>query len=93
MKNILEDLFEGNLQGRPESYTVDPEYKAIAGNLSRTEEALRSALPESDRALVTAYYDTQLDLSCLYERRAFVTGVRLGVRLLRAMEEDPFAIA
>ena len=61
--------------------------------LQKAEDALRAALPAPKLPLAAAFADAQMELTCLTERRAFVTGVRLGVRLLRAMEEDPFAIA
>ena len=93
MKNILEDLYQGNLVGRKEIVSDDPAYQEAIGNLIRAEDALRAALPEPKLRLAAAFADAQMGLTCLTERRAFVTGVRLGVRLLRAMEEDPWAIA
>lgn len=93
MKNILEDLFEGELAGRKESFSDDPAYQEAIDWVVRTEDALRAALPAPKLSLAAAFADAQMELTCLTERRAFVTGVRLGVQLLRAMEEDPWAIA
>ena len=45
MKNILEDLFEGDLAGRKETFSDDPAYQEAIDWVVRTEDALRAALP------------------------------------------------
>ena len=43
MKNILEDLFEGDLAGRKETFSDDPAYQEAIDWVVRTEDALRAA--------------------------------------------------
>lgn len=89
MRNILEDLYHGNISVTERTYKRNSAFGKALGQVNGIEDALRAALPEDKRGLVEQYSDAHTDMTSAACVEDFVTGLRMGVRfILSALDDD-----
>ncbi len=80
MKKLLEDLWYSYIQ--EEDGIDSEEARAVLKNLVEIEEKLNSELNENQRETLENFSRLYSDLYCIYEREAFVKGVKFATKYL-----------
>lgn len=88
MKNIIEELRNG--ERGPQDTPVDnnPHYKELQHLQPRNKEELIECLSEKQKAKLEKYCDTTLEMNSVSEREAFASGFRIALRLACAALAD-----
>ena len=88
MKNIIEELRNG--ERGPQDTPVDnnPRYKELQHLQSRNKAELIECLSEKQKAKLEKYCDTTLEMNSASEREAFASGFRIALRLACAALAD-----
>ena len=86
MKNIIEELWNGEIN--PQDTLVDNNlhYKELQHLQSRNE--LLESLSEDQKEKLEKYCDTTLEMNSVSEREAFASGFRIALRLVCAALAD-----
>ena len=84
MKNILEELWYGNISPQEESWKSTPEMQEIMRKLKEKRAALQAVMPQEARVAEEAYMELYHEMTALYESYAFSRGFSLGVAFLLA---------
>ena len=79
-KNILKQLFDGEIYPSENLCIYTPEYKRINGALMKEKEHFEKTLTDSDS--FQKIEDLHHELTEIYSYESFVTGYRLGIMLL-----------
>lgn len=85
MDTILRQLYEGNLDPISQSQPMTQEYWAASQRYYQHCEAFRSTLQALDPAISEQFdrlADEMLELDCLEYKERFITGFRLGARMM-----------
>ena len=85
MKNILEELWHGNIC--PDSYfgQTSAEEKELMGYIVRHTDALCATLTDAQKEILEKRDDCQAELSGITQRDIFVYVFRLGARMAMEM--------
>ena len=84
MKNILEDLFYGNLCPNTDCRNGKEETKELMGYVADHHNALMQTLSSTQRETFEKYVDCVTELTDIDERDVFSYAFRLGARLMLA---------
>ena len=90
MKNILEELWYGNICPDIGCREVTKEVKELMGYVADHHDSLRSTLTDEQRELLDKFDDCYAELTDIHEREIFVYAFRLGARI--AMEVMNFSV-
>ncbi len=82
MKNIIEELWYGNIQPLERSIRGDSEYDKLRRELSEKLDSFLPALSEEMRNRFEEITDVIWDMGALGQTDAFVHGFRLGARFV-----------
>ena len=80
--NTLEDLYYGNLFPQEKCAKLDDEVKELLKLLNRNEEKLAAALTEAQKETFEKYKDCNREISEICERQSFITGFKLGAKIV-----------
>ena len=84
MKNIIEEMYNGDLFPIGRLNHNDAEYHKAMDNLITAESALLKTSPEI-KELFDKYQDAQLQINSLSSRQEFVNGFRIGAQMALEM--------
>lgn len=80
--NILEDLYYGNLFTHEKCAKFDDETKELLGLINRNEEKLLATLSDEQKETFEKYKDCNQEISEICERQSFITGFKLGAKIV-----------
>ncbi len=78
----LEDLYYGNIVPADKGVKKGSEYSQLLHLAARNEEKLSSTLTEEQKTLFEKYKECCMDMYGMAELEAFVSGVKLGVKII-----------
>ena len=84
MDNILEKLWYGNVSPWEQGNRNDRETRELTSLLTQNRDRLAKELTEAQKELLEKYDGFRDELSALTEKRAFIQGFCLGMRLFAA---------
>ena len=82
MSNIIEDLYYNNLEPQELQTDITPKLKEKLRILSNKEEQLRERLTAENLELFNDYAMCCTELSCLSCADAFISGFKLGGKII-----------
>lgn len=82
MKNILDELYYGNLHPEECIIPTDPEYRPLNKKISKLMEEARERLSEKDFATLEQILDLTSDSSSMVTSASFVEGFRIGALVM-----------
>ena len=88
MSNIIEDLYYGNIEPQELRTDITPRVKEKLRILSNKEEELRGRLTAENLDLFHDYVMFCTELSCLSSADAFISGFKLGGKIIYETFED-----
>ena len=62
--------------------TATPEFEKLKALAARNEDLLRASLSDEQKELLEKLTESVTDISSVSEREMFITGFRLGVKLM-----------
>ena len=80
--DILEDLYYGNLFPHEKCANLDDEMKELIGLLNRNEGKLTATLSDEQQETFEKYKDCNREISEICERQSFITGFKLGAKIV-----------
>ncbi|MGN0477101.1 MAG: DUF6809 family protein [Ruminococcus sp.] len=80
--DTLEDLYYGNLFPQEKSAKIDDETKELLTLLNRNEEKLMATLSDEQKETFEKYKDCNREISEICERKYFITGFKLGAKII-----------
>lgn len=80
--DTLEDLYYGNLFPHEKSAKIDDETKELLTLLNRNEEKLMATLSDGQKETFEKYKDCNREISEICERQSFITGFKLGAKIV-----------
>ncbi len=78
----LEDLYYGNLFPHEKCAKLDDETKELLCLLNRNGEKLTVTLSDEQKETFEKYKDCCQEISEICERRSFITGFKLGAKII-----------
>ena len=78
----LEDLYYGNLFPNEKCAKLDDETKELLVLLNRNEEKLIATLSDEQKETFEKYKDCNWEISEICERQSFITGFKLGAKIV-----------
>ena len=78
----LEDLYYGNIVPAEKGIKKGSEYSKLLNLAARNEEKLSATLTEEQKILFEKYKDCCVEMYGIAEIEAFVSGVKLGVKII-----------
>ena len=86
--NILEELWYGRINPSQKTQPDDKSASEFTEQIVEKEDELAALLSDEAKEILNQMRDKQLDLSTSNERKAFISGFRLGARtMLEIMDE------
>lgn len=82
MKNIIEELFYGNLSPEARIVPTDPEYRPLNRKISELMEEVKQRFSENDFAALEEIMDLNGESSSMVISEAFVQGFRMGALVM-----------
>ena len=82
MREILEDLYYGNIIPYDQQMVSDSEMKQAADRVAKCEELLAELLNEEGQHILTRLIRSQQEINSQTALENFIRGFRLGVRLM-----------
>ena len=89
MKNILQQLFDGEIYPSESLCVNTPEYKRISGALRKGKEQFEATLSDGGCEQFERIAGLYLELASLFSYEGFASGYRLGIMLLFGALKDP----
>lgn len=86
MKNIIKELWNGEINPQDTLVDNNPHYKKLQQLQFRNE--LLESLSEDQKEKLEKYCDTTLEMNSVSEREAFASGFRIALRLACAALAD-----
>ena len=80
--NILEELWYGRINPSLRTQPDDKLASELTEQIVEKEEELDALLSDEAKKILDQMRDTQLDLLTSNERKAFISGFRLGARIM-----------
>ena len=81
MKNIIEGLWNGEINPQDTLVDNNPHYKKLQQRQSRNKTELLEILSEEQKEKLEKYCDTTLEMNSVSEREAFTAGFKIAMRL------------
>ena len=82
MKNILAELWHGNISPQSDSRNNTPEMKQLMEYMARHHEDLLKAMTDDQRDILERFDDCWSEYASLAEEAIFVYAFRLGARMM-----------
>lgn len=82
MKNIIEELFYGNLNPEERIVPTDPEYRSLNRKISDLMEEVKQRFSESNFAVLEQILDLNGESNSMVTSEAFVQGFRMGALVM-----------
>ena len=79
---ILEELWYGRINPSQRTQPDDKSASELTEQIVEKEDELAALLSDEAKEILDQMRDEQLDLSTLNERKAFISGFRLGARIM-----------
>ena len=79
---ILEELWYGRINPSQRTQPYDKSASELTEQIVEKEDELAALLSDEAKEILDQMRDKQLDLSTLNERKAFISGFRLGARIM-----------
>lgn len=80
--DILEDLYYGNLFLHEKVSKLDDEMIELLGLLNRNEGKLTETLSDEQKEILGKYKDCNREISEICEQQSFITGFKLGAKIV-----------
>ena len=80
MSNIIEELFNGNLEPQELTTEITPRLKKKLNELVKKEEELAAKLPDEEKEKFANYVSAYNEFSSISISDGFVSGFRFGAR-------------
>lgn len=84
MRNILVDLYRGNLSPTERAYKRGTDYARTMNRIVEIEEQLKAIIPEEHAELLRQFAGVQADLAAVSCLEDFISGYRMGVQFMLA---------
>ena len=89
MRNILEDLYYGNITPGAQQITPNSELKRATDRITRFEGQLTERLDEGGKAILVKFIESEDEIENITARENFILGFRLGARItMECMDEN-----
>lgn len=89
MRQILKDLYFGNIQPNEKTFSKNTDFAKAVKNLEKNEALLREALNAEGKAALDEYQAADGKINEITNLQCFIDGFRLGTKLtLAALSED-----
>lgn len=82
MKNIISELYHGNVHPENTVFTADSEYAGYLKTVTHNQDKLNAVLGDEEKELLTELIAAESDLRCGSEEDAFIKGFRIGARFI-----------
>ena len=84
MRNILVDLYRGNLSLSERSYKRGTDYARTMNRIVEIEGKIKAVIPEEHAELLRQFASAQADLAAASCLEDFISGYRMGVQFMLA---------
>ena len=81
MRNILEELWYGNIAPAEQSSHDDAQIAELLQLVDKNRNDLCATLTEKQKETFEKFSDCMFEMAALYERDAFLYGFRLGTKI------------
>ena len=81
MRNILEDLYYGNITPGVQQIMPDSELKRATDRVARFESQLTERLDEDGQTILAKLIESRDEVESITARENFILGFRLGARI------------
>ena len=81
MRNILEDLYYGNITPGAQQITPNSELKRATDRIARFESQLTERLDEDGQTILAKLIESRDEVESITAREHFILGFRLGARI------------
>ena len=85
---ILEELWYGRINPSQRTQSDDKSASELTEQIVEKEDELAALLSDEAKEILDQMSDKQLDLSTSNERKAFISGFRLGARIMLEVMDD-----
>lgn len=93
MRNILEDLYYGNISPYDKRIAANSELRSLIGRVADCEDQLTKQLNEAEQQTLKRLITAQHEIDDITAKEYFILGFRLGVRLAaECMDENDGAL-
>ena len=82
MRKILEELWHGNITPQTKRFDRSTRYDTALKMLCKNEDKLNALLDEKEKEIFDKYQDCKDELDQYTEEDIFITGFRLGARII-----------
>ena len=86
--STIQDLYYGRISPYEMSISATPEYQKLKALATQNEDLLRETLSDEQKVLLEKITENITDISSISERDMFITGFRLGVKLMIDVMSD-----
>ena len=86
--NTIQDLYYGRISPYEMSISTAPEYQKLKALADRNEDLLKETLSDEQKELLDKLIESMTDISSISERDMFITGFRLGMKLMIDVMKD-----
>ena len=84
MRNILVDLYRGNLSPNERAFKRGTDYARAMDRIIEIEGKIRAVIPEEHEKLLRQFASAQADLAAASCLEDFILGYRIGVQFMLA---------
>ena len=89
MRNILEDLYYGNITPGVQQMAPNSELKRATDRVARFESQLTELLDEDGQTILAKLIESRDEIESISARENFILGFRLGARItMECMDEN-----
>ena len=88
MRNILEDLYYGNITPGVQQIAPTSELKRATDRVARFESQLTERLDEDGQTILAKLIESKDEVESITALENFILGFRLGVRLMAESMDD-----
>ena len=86
--STIQDLYYGRISPYEMSISAAPEYLKLKALANKNEDLLRESLSDEQKKLLDKLIECFTDISSISERDMFITGFRLGTKLMIDVMKD-----
>lgn len=88
MKQIVRDLWYGNLSPFEKCEEGKDELKKLVGLMARNEEKLKEGLKENQKEIFEKYRDATEEYNSKLQENAFFEGLSFGIKIMTSVFSD-----
>ena len=88
MRNILEDLYYGNITPGAQQMAPNSELKRATDRVTRFEDQLTERLDKDGQEILAKLIESQHEIDSITALENFILGFRLGTRLMAESMDD-----